>query len=236
MTSLRGQPTTAIAAVTAAIVIAQHVAASAVRDAFFLANHPTSALPGAVIMSSIVSVSLLPLLGRMMARLGPAVVSPLAATTSALLLIVEWMLSHQRPEWAALAVFVHTTVIGSVLVSGFWSLFNERFDPHTARQVMGRVAGGAALGGVVGGLLVERAGAAGIELPDLLPMVAIVQLIAAAGSRALADGRPRTTQAALRESSDSYASLLASPYLRAIAVLVTLTALVSTFTSFVLKA
>jgi len=146
------------------------------------------------------------------------------------------MLSHQRPEWAALAVFVHTTVIGSVLVSGFWSLFNERFDPHTARQVMGRVAGGAALGGVVGGLLVERAGAAGIELPDLLPMVAIVQLIAAAGSRALADGRPRTTQAALRESSDSYASLLASPYLRAIALLVTLTALVSTFTSFVLKA
>src|SRR4030095_2439307 len=153
MTSLRGQPTTAIAAVTAAIVIAQHVAASAVRDAFFLANHPTSALPGAVIMSSIVSVSLLPLLGRMMARLGPAVVSPLAATTSALLLIVEWMLSHQRPEWAALAVFVHTTVIGSVLVSGFWSLFNERFDPHTARQVMGRVAGGAAGGGVGRGVV-----------------------------------------------------------------------------------
>ncbi len=236
MTGFRTQAPTAIAAATAAIVIAQHVAASAARDAFFLANHPASALPGAVVMSSILSVAFLPFLARMMARFGPGVVSPLAATTSALLLIVEWALSDQRPELAALAVFVHTTVIGSALVSGFWSLFNERFDPHTARQLMGRVAGGAALGGVVGGLLVERAGAAGIELPNLLPMVAIVQLLAAVGSRSLAGGPSRTTHAAATESPESYSSLLASSYLRAIALLVILTAFVSTLTSFVLKA
>src|SRR4029450_8337103 len=126
-----------------------------------------------------------------MARFGPAIVVPLSATASALLLIVEWVLSGHRPELAAMAVFVHTTVIGSVLVSGFWSLFNERFDPHTARQFMGRVAGGAALGGVVGGLLVERAGASGIALPNLLPMVAIVQLVAAVGSRSLASSHSR---------------------------------------------
>jgi hypothetical protein len=236
MTAFRRQATTAIAAVTAATVIAQHVAASAARDAFFLANHPPSALPGAVIMSSILSVAFLPLLARMMARFGPAIVLPLAATTSALLLIVEWVVSHQRPELAALAVFVHTTVIGSVLVSGFWSLFNERFDPYTARQLMGRVAGGAALGGVVGGLLVERAGAAGIDLPNVLPMVAIVQLVAALGSRFLAGGHSRTTRAAFTEPADSYASFLSSSYLKSIALLVVLTAFVSTFTGFVLKA
>jgi ATP:ADP antiporter, AAA family len=236
MTAFRRQATTGTAAATAAIVIAQHVAASAARDAFFLANHPVSALPGAVIMSSILSVAVLPFLARMMARFGPAIVSPLAATMSALLLMVEWAISRQRPELAALAVFVHTTVIGSVLVSGFWSLFNERFDPHTARQLMGRVAGGAALGGVVGGLLVERAGAAGIELPNLLPIVAVVQLLVAAGSRALGGGRSRTTQVALTEPAESFSSLLASPYLRAIALLVVLTAFVSTLTGFVLKA
>src|SRR5262245_43787546 len=236
MTAFRQQAATATAAATAAIVIAQHVAASAARDAFFLANHPPSALPGAVVMSSILSVAVLPFLARMMARFGPAIVSPLAATISALLLVLEWLISRQYPELAALAVFVHTTVIGSVLVSGFWSLFNERFDPHTAGQLMGRVAGGAALGGVVGGLLVERAGAAGIELPNLLPMVAVVQLLAAAGSRSLAGGHSRTTHAARPEPAQSYSSLLASPYLRAIALLVILTAFVSTLTSFVLKA
>jgi ATP:ADP antiporter, AAA family len=236
MTAFGKHATTTIAAATAAIVIAQHVAASAARDAFFLANHPASALPGAVLMSAILSVAFLPFLARTMTRFGPAVVSPLAATISALLLVVEWALSRQRPDLAALAVFVHTTVIGSILVSGFWSLFNERFDPHTARQLMGRVAGGAALGGVVGGLLVERAGAAGIELPNLLPMVAVVQLLAAAGSRFLARGRSRTTRVARKEAAESYSSLLGSPYLRDIALLVVLTALVSTFTSFVLKA
>ena len=236
MTAFRQQAATATAAATAATVIAQHVAASAARDAFFLANHPPSALPGAVVMSSILSVAVLPFLARMMARFGPAIVSPLAATMSALLLVVEWLISRRYPELAALAVFVHTTVIGSVLVSGFWSLFSERFDPHTARQLMGRVAGGAALGGAVGGLLVERAGAAGIELPNLLPMVAVVQLLAAAGSRSLAGGHSRTTHAGRTEPAESYSSLLASPYLRAIALLVILTAFVSTLTSFVLKA
>src|SRR5499426_2773953 len=236
MTAFRKQATAAIAAVTAAIVIAQHVAASAARDAFFLANHPASALPGAVIMSSILSVAFLPLLARMMARCGPAIVSPLAATISALLLVLEWLISRQYPELAALAVFVHTTVIGSVLVSGFWSLFNERFDPYTARQLMGRVAGGAALGGVIGGLLVERAGAAGIDLPNLLPMVAIVQLVAAVGSRFLAGGHSRTKRTAFTEPADSYTSFLSSSYLKSIALLVVLTAFVSTLTSFVLKA
>jgi AAA family ATP:ADP antiporter len=236
MTGFRRQATTAIATATAALVIAQHVAASAARDAFFLANHPASALPGAVVISSMLSVAFLPVLARMMARFGPAIVSPLAATMSALLLIAEWVLSGQRPELAALAVFVHTTVIGSALVSGFWSLFSERFDPHTARQLMGRVAGGAALGGIGGGLLVERAGAAGIELPNLLPMVAIVQLLAAIGSRSLAGRRSRTTQAAPTKPAESYSDLLASPYLRTIALLVILTAFVSTLTSFVLKA
>lgn len=236
MSAVRTQASTGVAAATAAIVIAQHVAASAARDAFFLANYPASALPAAIVIASILSVAFLPLLARMMTRLGPAVVLPLSAMLSALLLIAEWVLSRQRPEAAALAVFVHTTVIGSVMVSGFWSLFNERFDPHTAKQLMGPVAGGAALGGVVGGLLVERAGAAGVELANLLPMVAAVQLLAAAGGRSMAGGHIRSTQAASTEPAESISSLLASNYLRAIALLVILTAFVSTLTSFVLKA
>jgi hypothetical protein len=100
---------------------------------------------------------------------------------------------------------------------------------------MGRVAGGAALGGVVGGLLVERAGAAGVSLPDLLPMVALGQLFAAVGSRLVGGGHSRTTRTADSEPADSVSSLLSSSYLRSIALLVVLTAFVSTFTSFVLK-
>ena len=75
-----------LATVTAAIMIAQQIAAAATRDAFFLANFPASALSGAVIASSVLSVAFLPFLARMMARFGPAVVTPLTAAVSALLL------------------------------------------------------------------------------------------------------------------------------------------------------
>lgn len=235
MRALRTNGVTALVSVTAAIMVAQQVAASAVRDAFFLANYPASALPGAVIVSSIISVALLPLLARMMARFGPAVVSPLITTLSALLLVTEWVLSQQRPALAAMALFVHTMVFGSVLVSGFWSLFNERFDPHTAKQLVGRVAGGAAFGGVVGGLLVERAGAAGIDVPQLLPILAVVQLLAAGSSRAVTVGHPRTRRTATTDAPESYSSLLSSSYLRAITLLVALIAAASTIASFLLK-
>jgi AAA family ATP:ADP antiporter len=236
MSTSQGRGITAIAAATAAVMIAQQVAASSVRDAFFLANYPASALSGAVIVSSVLSVAFLPFLARMMDRFGPAVVIPLTATVSALLLMAEWLISHQRPELAAAALFVHTMVLGSVLVSGYWSLFNESFDPHTAKQLMGRVAGGAALGGIVGGLLVERAGSAGIELPRLLPMLAFVQLLAAGGSRLLNRGPAPTAPAASTDPTPSFSGLMSSQYLRDIALLVGFTAFVSTLTSFLLKA
>src|SRR5262249_32053686 len=67
-------------------------------------------------------------------------------------------------------------------------------------------------------------------------MVAIVQLLAAAGARSLAGGPSPTRRTTLTEPADSYTSLLSSSYLKSIALLVTLTAFVSTLTSFVLKA
>ena len=236
MSALRAHGTTAIVAATAALMIAQQVAASAVRDAFFLANYPVSALSAAVIVSSALSCAFLPLLARMMARFGPALVIPLIATVSALLLVAEWLISHQRPELAAAALFVHTMMFGSVLVSGFWSLFSESFDPHTAKQLVGRVAGAAALGGIVGGLLVERAGSAGIDLPDLLPVLAAVQLLAGVGSRLLKRGPARAVHVASPDSAQPFSHFKSSPYLREIALLVGLTAFVSTLTSFLLKA
>ena len=51
------------------------------------------------------------------------------------------------------------TLFGAVLVSGFWSIINERFDARTARKYIGRIGVGATVGGIVGGLIVERASA-----------------------------------------------------------------------------
>ena len=133
----------------------------------------------------LLSLAFLPFLARLLTRFGPGTVIPWTAVVSALITLGEWVLSAERPRLAAAALFVHTMVLGPALVSGFWSLFNERFDPHTAKQIMGRIAGGAALGGVVGGVIVELAGDAGVALTSLLPMLAGLQLLAAGGCRAI---------------------------------------------------
>jgi len=46
-----------------------------------------------------------------------------------------------------------------VLLSGFWSLMTELFDPRAAKRSFGRIAGFGTLGGILGGLMAERVAA-----------------------------------------------------------------------------
>ena len=59
---------------------------------------------------------------------------PLALAAGTVLLLGEWGLSLVQPRLAAIAVYLHMAAFGATVVSGFWSLVNERFDPHTARR------------------------------------------------------------------------------------------------------
>ena len=50
-------------------------------------------------------------------------------------------------------------VFGAILISGFWSVINERFDPHAAKQRIARIAAATTFGGIIGGVLAERVSA-----------------------------------------------------------------------------
>ena len=82
-----------------------------------------------------------------------------------------------RPA-AAILVYLHLTGVGALLVSGFWAIVNERFDPSTARRTIGEITAGGSLGGLLGGLLPERVGAV-LPLTAMLPILAGLQLLAA---------------------------------------------------------
>src|SRR5262249_57515963 len=85
----------------------------------------------------------------------PTRLIPLINVTSAALLLVEWWLLKRVPGPAAIAVYIHQAVLGAILVSGFWSVIGETFDPRSARRVMGTVGAGATLGGLIPPLLPE---------------------------------------------------------------------------------
>ncbi|WP_438024149.1 hypothetical protein [Sorangium sp. So ce233] len=146
-----------IAAIASGAMIAQQVAGRATRDALFLASFGADDVPKVMAAGAALSFAAVLLISRALLQLSPARVVPALFGASSVLLALEWGLALRAPGAAALVFYLHIAVFGATLISAFWSLVNERFDPHTARHSMGRIAGGGTLGGVVGGLFAWRA-------------------------------------------------------------------------------
>ncbi len=167
-----------IAATTCAvIVIASQIAGKAARDAIFLQQFEVTNLPLLLAVSSALAIGTTFYFARHLSRGAPARIVQLANAGSAVLLVAEWLLLDRAPRPVATIIYIHQTLLGPILVSGFWSIVSESFDPRTARQVIGTIGTGATIGGLVGALLAERV-AAMIGTQFLLPTIAGLQVLA----------------------------------------------------------
>src|ERR1051325_1851261 len=106
----------------AGAMVAQQVAGKAARDALFLSTFPLAAL--ATMITGAAAVSVLFALGsaRVLARRGPSRIVPVAFAASAGVQLAVWLLLPHAPRLAAVALYLQTVTLGSVLVSGFWSI------------------------------------------------------------------------------------------------------------------
>lgn len=166
----------AAAILAAGLLISQQVAGKATRDAFFLSHFDVTALPMMSGAAAILSLLAVFAFARGMAVLSPGRVVPLAVALSAALFLGEWVLSGPLPRITAVVVYAHTAIFGATLVSGFWSLINERFDPYSARRAVGPIGTGASLGGMIGGLITWQA-AARFNVPAMLVGMAALNLL-----------------------------------------------------------
>jgi ATP:ADP antiporter, AAA family len=221
------------AAFTAGLLIAQQVASRAVRDAIFLSAFRVRSLPLVMGASAIAALAGAEALSRLQAQRSPSRVVPAAAVLSSALLACWWALGLAFPRPAAVLLYLHVAAFGGALVSGFWSLVNERFDPYTARRAVGFIGTGAAAGGVVGGVLAWLAS-------RVLPLPATVLglvVLGALGASALAQARAREGHPPLAAPPPLAATvILRNPYLRSIAVLVLLGAVAESVIDFLFKA
>jgi AAA family ATP:ADP antiporter len=183
------RPAVLAAATASAAMIAFQVAGKATRDALFLSSFPVTRLPLMVIASAVISLLVVLWAVRRMSRYGPWRFIPAMFATSVVLLLLEWALFSRAREAAAVLVYLHFTVLGALLISGFWSMVNERFDPRTAKRQMGRIGAAGTVGGLIGGLLAERT-AAMFSVDYMLPLLAGLHLVAFFGVRALRKTRP----------------------------------------------
>jgi hypothetical protein len=234
------RPAVAAAAAAGTVMIAFQIAGKATRDALFLSSFGVAALPAMVIAAAVVSALVSVLLARVMARSQPSRVVPRLFALSALLLLAEWGLAIQARRPAAAILYLHFTALGALLVSGFWAIVNERFDPRTARRTIGHITAGGSLGGLLGGLLPERVGAT-LSLTAMLPILAGLHLLSALLVLGVDHGATRNPAGQEPflgdEPQPGTARLLrASPYLLGLGLLVTLTSAAEGVLDYVFKA
>lgn len=230
----------AAAIVGAGLMIAFQMAAKATRDALFLSSYDVAMLPRMVIAAAIASLLAALAVSRWIARVGPIRFVPAAFAASAGLLMVEWALVGRYRGPVAIALYLHYGALGAVLVSGFWSVVNERFDPRTAKRVIGRITAGATVGGVAGGLLAERVAALASDT-TMLPILAGIHL---AGAFVVYRVRPisgpsGTAHAEADETrgrSSGLSQLASTPYLQGLVALVLLVTVSEVLIDYVFKA
>jgi ATP:ADP antiporter, AAA family len=228
------------AALAATVIIALQLAGKATRDALFLSTFGVATLPAIVIAAAALSGILAVFLARVMARSHPARLVPRLYALSAALLLAEWALAASSRKAAAVLVYLHITALGAILVSGFWAMVNERFDPRTARHTIGRITAGGSIGGLLGGLLPDRVGAA-LPLTAMLPVLALLQLIASVlvlGVEHGASPQPAAGQEGVGSEPlvNAREVLRRSSYLMALASLVMLTSSAEGVLDYVFKA
>jgi AAA family ATP:ADP antiporter len=229
-----------VAVVSAATMIAFQVGGKAARDALFLSNFPVTALPGMLVAAAAFSILAVLATSRVMSARGPAAIVPAAFGASAILLLAQWAVSTVMPKVAAITFYLHMAAFGAILISGFWSIVGELFDPRTAKSKVGRIAAGGTLGGLLGGVLAERTGAV-LSVNSMLLALSVLHFACAFLNHQLRV--PKATvhrdvhsASQMPQARSGVGVIFEVPYLRNLAGLVLLGTIAETMLDYVFKA
>lgn len=222
-------------------MIAQQVAGKATRDALFLTQFDVRRLPGMMIVSAMISFAAALFAARALNNHGPRKAVRAAFLLGAIAFALEFAASFISKRSIAVIVYLHMALFGATVISVFWSLINERFDPHAAKRAVARIAAGGTLGGVLGGfigynvasLTSVRTMLAALALLNLVALVAISRIRAPrGGERAPAASKPPPPDAV----GTGIKSLHVGKYLMTLGVMVALVAATEAFADYLFAA
>lgn len=246
----RADPIAVAAALAAAgLCVGAHVMAKAVRDTLFLSTFPVELLPYFFIGTGVLSGLAVGAYTRLLAAFTPQRVVPSLAGISAVMLGLLWLGERHAGAWVVGILYAWTSVSNTLLISGYWTVYNERFDPRTARKLFSIVGMAMTIGGVVGGI--GSHSLLRVVAPEsLLLSLAGVEILAALAILRLASATPpRRSQASpivlgeplperIKPDGDLFRGikdLVKTPYLRNIALFAAGLTIAGTLCDYVLK-
>jgi len=116
----------------------------------FIAALGADNMPYVQLAAGVVIGVLMQFYSRGIGRLPRRWVIPVTQAGLVALLLVFWVLFQTGADWVSVAFYVLGLVLGILLISQFWTLANDIYDPRQARRLFGFIGGGASLGGAMG--------------------------------------------------------------------------------------
>ena len=119
---------------------------------------------------------------RVMRAIPRRQIIPVTQTGMAVLLVVFWFLfTTIGQDWIAVGFYVLGLILAVLLISQFWTLANDIYDPRQAKRLFGFIGGGSSLGGATGAALtaylVETLGAKNMLLVSAAIMALCVAIV-----------------------------------------------------------
>ena len=145
------------------------------------------------------------------------------------LLVAFWLLFQTGQPWVSVAFYFLGLILGTLLLSQFWTLANNIYDPRQAKRLFGFIGGGAALGGMAGAgltvVIAERGGTDSLPLWSAAALALSVAVVSAVIRTERPGGAP-SEQSGEEEGGGMAALRLLgqSAHLRLMAVLISLAA------------
>jgi AAA family ATP:ADP antiporter len=158
---------------------------------------------------------------------------PVTQAGMAALLVLFWFLfTTIGQDWIAVAFYIVGLILAVLLISQFWTLANDIYDPRKAKRIFGFIGGGASLGGATGAamtaFLVQTIGAKNMLLVSAAIMGVCVAIVLFVLRREEAAGTSDATQTGEEKGtsgSEAIALLRSSRHLQVIAMVIAFAAI-----------
>ncbi len=154
---------------------------------------------------------------------------PITLTGIVVAMSAFWVLFGQYPTSRVVAVgfYLFGLIIGILLISQFWTLANDVYDPRQAKRIFGFIGAGASLGGFAGATMtstfVERIGTNSVLLVSAITLAVCTTIVAAIIRKEPAAGQSdasKTGEESGVSGSEAIRLLRSSRHLQTIAMVI----------------
>ena len=226
-----------------ACVVAAFLLAKPLRNSLFLYEYGPYALAYVYAAVPVVLWLFLSVYSRLAARVGSRAVAVGTLVFFSLNVLAFWYaFTFTSSEWLPAVFYIWVNCFGVIAPVQAWSFANSLFDVRQARRLFALVGAGASLGSITGGVLARvLVGPVGGTVNMLIVLAALILLAAiilVLGSRRLKPqgvARPRSRSAQPQTFSQVFRQIAATPYLRLLASLVFMVAIVTQWANFQLS-